>query len=79
MDPYGKLLVAYAVELDNGGRKTVKTGDESNLLMYMAMMLTALLLLIFTIMSFRKDRRMSRAAAGAGQTGRSAKTGKERD
>ncbi len=64
MDTAGKLLVAYAVELDKTGtthKKTVKTGDSSNLLMYVAVFLAALLMLVFTIMSYRKDRREARA------------------
>ena len=68
MDTAGKLLVAYAVELDKQGtkRKIVKTGDDSNLLVYLATMLAAFLLLILTIMSYRRDRREAHAASGSG-------------
>ena len=67
MDTAGKLLLAYAVELDKTpppGDK-VKTGDDSNLLLYLAVMTAALLMLMLTILSFMKDRREARAAAGA--------------
>ena len=67
MDTAGKLLVAYAVELDNTKpekhRKRVYTGDENNLLNYLALMLAAMLMLILTILSYRKDRRDMRAEA----------------
>ena len=82
MDTAGELLLAYAVEKDTG---TVKTGDETNVLKYMAIMLAAFLMLILTILSFRKDRRASRAAAGAygegvtEQPGKGVKQRKERD
>ena len=67
MDTAGKLLLAYAVELDKTpppGDK-VKTGDDSNLLLYLAVMTAALLMLMLTILSFMKDRREAQAAAGA--------------
>ena len=67
MDTAGKLLVAYAVELDSTKpekiRKRVDTGDTNNLLNYVALMLAAMLLLILTILSYRKDRREMRAEA----------------
>lgn len=75
MDTAGELLVAYAVELDtdkpekNHKHKKINTGDETNLLMYIATMLAAMLMLIFTIMSYRKDRRMAKAEAGAESAG----------
>ena len=69
MDTAGKLLLAYAVELDktspSGKHKKVETGDESNLLLYIAMMTAALLMLILTILSFMKDRREAGVEAGA--------------
>ena len=66
MDTAGELLLAYAVELDETTPpKPPKTGDESNLLLYIVMMTLALLMLIFTILSFMKDRREARAEAGA--------------
>ena len=68
MDTAGKLLLAYAVELDKtspGPHRKVKTGDDSNLLMYLAAMTAALLMLILTILSYMKDRREARAEAGA--------------
>ena len=67
MDTAGKLLLAYAVELDKTpppGNK-VKTGDDSNLLLYLAVMTAALLMLILTILSFMKDRREARVGVGA--------------
>lgn len=57
MDTAGELLVAYAVELDDNTFKTVKTGDTTNILMYVVTFLASLLMLIFLIMSYRKDRR----------------------
>ena len=69
MDTAGELLLAYAVELDNTTskkhRKMVKTGDDSNLLMYVAMLMTTLLMLILTILSFMKDRKEARTEAAA--------------
>ena len=71
MDTAGELLLAYAVELDNTTpaekekHKKVKTGDESNLLLYIAMMTAALLMLILTILSYMKDSRETKAEAGA--------------
>ena len=71
MDTAGELLLAYAVELDNTTpaekekHKKVKTGDESNLLLYIAMMTAALLMLILTILSYMKDSREAKAEAGA--------------
>ena len=69
MDTAGELLVAYAVELDNGDtttitKKKVKTGDSTDLLTPVATMIGALLLLILTAISFRKDRRAARQGAG---------------
>ena len=76
MDTAGELMVAYAVELDTDKPdkpyRRVNTGDETNLLLYIATMLAAMLMLIFTIMSYRKDRRTAKAEAGAesaGETG----------
>ena len=72
MDTAGELMVAYAVELDTDKpdkHKKINTGDETNLLMYIATMLAAMLMLIFTIMSYRKDRRMAKAEAGAESAG----------
>ena len=70
MDTAGELMVAYAVELDTDKPyRRVNTGDETNLLMYIATMLAAMLMLIFTIMSYRKDRRMAKAEAGAESAG----------
>ena len=67
MDTEGELLIAYAVELDKTGTfKKVKTGDSTDILTPLAVMLAALLMLIFTIFSYRKDRREARAEAGAG-------------
>ena len=71
MDTAGELLLAYAVELDKTTpaekekHKKVKTGDESNLLLYIAMMTAALLMLILTILSYMKDSREAKAEAGA--------------
>ena len=67
MDTAGKLLLAYAVELDKTSphHKKTRTGDDSNLLMYIAMMTAALLMLLLTILSFMKDRAEARAEAGA--------------
>ena len=73
MDTAGELMVAYAVELDTDKPdkpyRRVNTGDETKLLMYIATMLAAMLMLIFTIMSYRKDRRMAKAEAGAESAG----------
>jgi len=61
MDTAGKLKVAYAVELDK--TKTVKksrnidTGDTVNMLLYVTIMIAALLMLIITFISYRKDKR----------------------
>lgn len=61
MDTEGELLIAYAVELNETQPfKTVKTGDDTHILTYVAVMLAALLLLILAIMSYRKDRREER-------------------
>ena len=87
MDTAGKLLVAYAVELDSSGNSTgtvtkktsIDTGDSTGLLTHVTVLLTALLMLIFSIMSFRKDRRMSSSSAGAGQADSASMAGKERD
>ena len=63
MDTYGKLKVAYAVELENAGKTTNKvsgatsTGDDSNLLMLIAIMTLAALLALLTIMSWLRDRK----------------------
>lgn len=82
MDTNGSLLLAYAVEIDNG---RIKTGDETNMLKYVAVMLAAFLMLILTILSYRKDRKTARAAAGAygedmtEQPGKVRKQRKERD
>ena len=73
MDTAGELMVAYAVELDTDKPdkpyRRVNTGDTTNLLLYIATMLAAMLMLIFTIMSYRKDRRMAKAEAGAESAG----------
>ena len=82
MDTNGSLLLAYAVEIDNG---RIKTGDETNMLKYVAVMLAAFLMLILTILSYRKDRKVARAEAGAygdgmtEQPGKVKKQRKERD
>ncbi len=79
MDTAGEVLVAYAVELDeNKPFKTVKTGDSTDILTPIAMMLASLLLLIFVIMSIRKDRKDTAAEAAAMDIGADA-AGKERE
>jgi LPXTG-motif cell wall-anchored protein len=64
MDTKGELLLAYAVELENSTSGTkyssINTGDTTNILMPIVVMLAALLLLILTVMSVRKDRREER-------------------
>lgn len=63
MDTYGKLKVAYAVELKNAGKNTNKvgattnTGDDSNPLMMLAIMTLAALLGLLTFMSWKRDRK----------------------
>ena len=85
MDTAGELLVAYAVELDTDKpdkpKRRVDTGDSTNFVMYLAVMLTSMLMLIFTIMSYRKDRRTAAAKAGASAdtTGKAVGNGKERE
>ena len=70
MDTAGELMLAYAVELDTDNshksHKSVDSGDETNLLIYIATMLAAMLMLVFTIMSYRKDRMTAKAETGAG-------------
>lgn len=84
MDTKGELLLAYAVEKDNGNG-TVNTGDETNMLLYLVVMLAAFLMLILTILSYRKDRKVARAEAGAYGVGMTEQPGsvrkqrKERD
>ena len=89
MDTAGELLLAYGVELETDNPdhpKRVDTGDKTNGLTYMAIMLAAFLMLILTILSYRKDRREARAEAAAygdeGMTelpGNGRKQRKERD
>ena len=83
MDTQGELLIAYAVELEKTGTfKKVKTGDSTDILTPLAVMLAALLMLIFTIFSYRKDRREAHASTGDGaapQRKRSILFRKERD
>ncbi len=62
MDTYGKLKVAYAVELDKAGAKkkttdSAKTGDTMNLMWPMLLMTAALLTAILTLLSRKKDRK----------------------
>ena len=82
MDTAGSLLLAYAVEKDTG---RIKTGDETNVLKYIAVMLAAFLMLILTILSYKKDRKTARVEAGAycgsmtEQSGKVRKQRKERD
>ena len=64
MDTYGKLEVAYAVELDKAGtskkstnNSNSRTGDTTNLLWPMLLMTAALLTAILTLLSRRKDRK----------------------
>ena len=63
MDTYGKLEVAYAVELDKAGKhkkttsSSTRTGDTTNLLWPMLLMTAALLTAILTLLSRRKDRK----------------------
>ena len=65
MDTYGKLMVAYAVELDKAGTgdskkaatSSTRTGDPMNLLMTVLAMTLSLLLAVLLIMSLRRDRK----------------------
>ena len=61
MDTYGKLKVAYAVELDKTGERTgsrlIKTGDSTDLLLPTLVLIVACVLLIFTVLSYRRDRK----------------------
>ncbi len=75
MDTKGELLLAYAVEKDTG---RIKTGDETNVLKYIVIMLAAFLMLILTILSYRKDRKVARAEAGAYGVGMTEQPGKVR-
>lgn len=75
MDTAGKLLLAYAVEKDTG---RIKTGDDTNVLKYIVIMLAAFLMLILTILSYRKDRKVARAEAGAYGVGMTEQPGKVR-
>ncbi|MBR3376768.1 MAG: hypothetical protein IKG44_03700 [Mogibacterium sp.] len=76
MDTNGSLLLAYAVEKDTG---RIKTGDETNVLKYIAVMLAAFLMLILTILSYRKDRKVASAEAGAYGEGMTEQLGKVRN
>ena len=61
----GQLRIAYGVENAAAGEiiynhipgKTVKTGDDANLLLPVLLLTLAAILLILTILSFRKDRK----------------------
>ena len=61
----GQLRIAYGVEKAAAGEiiynhipgKTVKTGDDANLLLPVLLLTLAAILLILTILSFRKDRK----------------------
>ena len=75
MDTKGELLLAYAVEKDTG---RIKTGDETNVLKYIVIMLAAFLMLILTILSYSKDRKVARAEAGAYGVGMTEQPGKVR-
>ena len=75
MDTAGRLLLAYAVEKDTG---RIKTGDETSVLKYIVIMLAAFLMLILTILSYRKDRKVARAEAGAYGVGMTEQPGKVR-
>ena len=63
MDTYGKLKVAYAVELDKDntnkrtGKNLIKTGDNADLLVPFITLIIALMLLILTVMSYRYSRK----------------------
>ena len=61
MDTYGKLKVAYAVELDKENGRTqknlIKTGDNANLIIPFVTLTIALMLLILTVISYRYSRK----------------------
>lgn len=63
MDTAGELMVAYAVELDKTSTvkksKRINTGDTVNMLKYVVIMIAALLMLIVTFISYRRDCRDS--------------------
>ena len=69
MDTDGELNVRFAVELTPKGNtpsgKAVKTGDQSNLLMWAAIGLVAgLLMLVFAFLSRRGDRKSAQGKGG---------------
>ena len=68
MDTDGELNVRFAVELTPKGTtttKAVKTGDQSNLLMWAAIGLVAgLLMLVFAFLSRRGDRKSAQGKGG---------------
>ena len=73
MDTDGGLNVRFAVELANPGTgdnppgKTVKTGDYTPLMRWVAIAIAAsVLLIILAIFSDRRDRRQAYAEAGSG-------------
>ena len=63
MDTYGKLEVAYAVELEKAGTTTNKThastrtGDDSNPWIALILMTLAGILALLTILSWQRDRK----------------------
>jgi len=66
MDTYGKLMVAYAVELDKAGTtdnskkaatSETRTGDPMNLMLTILMMTISLLLAVLLVLSLRRDRK----------------------
>ena len=64
MDTEGSLMVSYAVEEEGAGAKAagdnangVKTGDNTKLWLYVAIMVIALIIGAFAVASYRKDRK----------------------
>ena len=56
MDSEGSLMVSYAVT-DGGIANNVRTGDDTSLWPYLALMLLALILGTLTVVSYKKDRK----------------------
>jgi hypothetical protein len=69
MDTSGELNMRFAVEIPEKGKKPVKTGDQSNLLMWTAICLSGgILLFILAFVSRRRERRTE--TSGDGYRGR---------
>lgn len=82
MDTNGELNLRFAVELPESGsrnKKTVKTGDQTNLIRWAVICLASgILLFMLFLISRRKDREARETAGGRGRSGRSGRSGGRR-